>query len=204
MDLPAVIMDLPAATNKPPHHHGPPRHHGPPTIMGHPTIAATIAATIMGHPTIMDLPTIMGRPAADTTDHPAADTTDQPAANTTDPQPSPIAGEQFRNPLTQRYSTVAMSANFSEEYRARLFRWLWTILAREQCALGITTITPQQIDEMRQHINDVDLDAVHRAEQETRPTTSWPTFTSLEHSAPSPNPSSTSAPPPASCKTMPT
>ena len=61
----------------------------------------------------------------------------------------------YQSPLSSRYATKAMLANFSDRRRALLWRDLWIALARAEAELGLA-ITPAQITalvEAREHID---------------------------------------------------
>ncbi|TVQ79746.1 MAG: adenylosuccinate lyase [Bradymonadales bacterium] len=66
---------------------------------------------------------------------------------------------EYRNPLTTRYASTAMSRIFSEHHRASLWRRLWIVLAEEQKKLGLK-IRPDQIAEMKKQESKIDFDRV--------------------------------------------
>jgi adenylosuccinate lyase len=59
-----------------------------------------------------------------------------------------------------------MSALFSEKERAATFRHLWIILAQIEQKLGLE-ISQTQIDEMIEHVYDIDLERIHEIEKIT-------------------------------------
>lgn len=73
----------------------------------------------------------------------------------------------WRSPLSERYASPAMLANFSE--RAKITRWrrLWIELARNERDLGLS-ISAEQIAELEAHVDEIDLAAAARYERELR------------------------------------
>ncbi len=77
------------------------------------------------------------------------------------------SSERYESPLTARYSSLAMQRLWSARHKAVLWRRLWLALAEEQARLGLN-IPDTALEEMRSHIDDVDLDAVAQYEQKFR------------------------------------
>jgi len=75
--------------------------------------------------------------------------------------------ELFVSPLVGRWATDEMCRNFGELHRFRVWRRIWIALAEAQRQLGLP-IRQEQIDEMRAHADDVDLDLARRYERELR------------------------------------
>ncbi|MBK8249188.1 MAG: adenylosuccinate lyase [Gemmatimonadetes bacterium] len=73
----------------------------------------------------------------------------------------------YSSPLAQRYASAAMLALWSPQRRYGLWRRLWLTLAEEQTALGVA-IPPAAIDQMRDHLDDIDFDAVAAYEKRFR------------------------------------
>lgn len=73
----------------------------------------------------------------------------------------------WRSPLSERYASPQMLANFSE--RAKITRWrrLWIALAECERDLGLA-ITKEQIAELVAHVDDIDLAAAAKYERELR------------------------------------
>lgn len=73
----------------------------------------------------------------------------------------------WRSPLSERYASPAMLANFSE--RAKITRWrrLWIALAECERELGLA-ITREQIAELEAHVDEIDLATAARYERELR------------------------------------
>lgn len=74
---------------------------------------------------------------------------------------------RYQSPLGTRYASPPMQAVWSPQHRAQLWRQLWLALAEEQKRLGLE-IPDAAIREMREHLDDVDLDAVRGYEQRFR------------------------------------
>jgi adenylosuccinate lyase len=69
----------------------------------------------------------------------------------------------YESPLSSRYATKAMLANFSDRRRALLWRDLWIALARAEAELGLA-ITPEQIAALERVREDIDFDRVAKLE----------------------------------------
>ncbi len=73
----------------------------------------------------------------------------------------------YVSPFSSRYASQAMQRIYSDEMRAKTWRSLWVILAESQMELGLN-ITPNQVEEMRAHAEDIDFDAVATYEKQLR------------------------------------
>ncbi len=74
---------------------------------------------------------------------------------------------QYTNPLTTRYASRRMSALWGPQRRHSTWRRLWVWLAEAQAELGLA-ITPEQIEELREKVDDIDFEAAGRYEREKR------------------------------------
>jgi adenylosuccinate lyase len=83
------------------------------------------------------------------------------AIDPTDPSTS------WRSPLSERYASPGMLANFSERTKVARWRRLWIALADCERELGLS-ITREQVAELEAHVDDVDLAAAARYERELR------------------------------------
>ena len=63
---------------------------------------------------------------------------------------------RFASPFAWRYGSEAMRRIWSEEYKHRLWRRIWVMLAEVQCEAGL--LSQKQVDELRAHQNDVDVE----------------------------------------------
>ena len=75
--------------------------------------------------------------------------------------------DQYESPLSSRYASRYMLELFSPDTRYRTWRRLWTALAKAEMELGLP-VTPEQVRELSEHIDDIDYEAVARREKETR------------------------------------
>lgn len=73
----------------------------------------------------------------------------------------------YENPLITRYASREMAQLWSTDHRSRLWRKLWVVLAEEEKALGLQ-ISDQQIEELRAHQDNLNLDVAARYEREKR------------------------------------
>jgi adenylosuccinate lyase len=78
-----------------------------------------------------------------------------------------MAGDTYESPLAGRYAGTAMKRLWSPLHIACTWRRLWLWLAEAQHELGLG-VTQGQLDGMRAHLDDVDLDDIRRRERETR------------------------------------
>ena len=74
----------------------------------------------------------------------------------------------YQNPLITRYASRDMARLWSEQSRIEKWRELWLALAEAQQELGLELIQNNQLDEMRQHLTDIDFEAAAKYEQELR------------------------------------
>ena len=77
------------------------------------------------------------------------------------------ADENYQSPLSGRYASEAMRANFSDQRRFTTWRALWIALAEAEQALGLP-IEDAQIAELRAHAADIDVESVARHERALR------------------------------------
>jgi adenylosuccinate lyase len=73
----------------------------------------------------------------------------------------------YQNPLNTRYASKEMSFIFSDDYKFSTWRKLWVALAESEMQLGLN-ITEQQIEELKQHIYDINYEDAEKREKETR------------------------------------
>jgi len=73
----------------------------------------------------------------------------------------------YRSPLSERYASAAMRANFSDQRKFTTWRELWISLAEHQRDLGLD-ITAEQLAELRAHAEDLNLEVAARYEKELR------------------------------------
>ena len=69
----------------------------------------------------------------------------------------------YENPLISRYASAEMSETWSPQRKFSTWRRLWVALAEAEAELGLP-ISPEQIAELRQHVDDIDFDAAWQYE----------------------------------------
>ena len=75
--------------------------------------------------------------------------------------------DTWSSPLAERYASKAMLALWSPDRRYGLWRRLWLALAEGERELGVS-IPDDALAQMRQHLDDIDYDAVAKYEKEFR------------------------------------
>ncbi len=75
--------------------------------------------------------------------------------------------KEYQNPLISRYASKEMSFIFSEDYKFSTWRKLWVALAESEMELGLN-ISPEQVEELREHIYDINYEDSEKREKETR------------------------------------
>lgn len=75
--------------------------------------------------------------------------------------------EKYENPLCTRYADKDMQYVFSPDMKFSTWRKLWIALAEAEMELGLP-IKQSQIDEMKQHIYDINYDDAAKREKEVR------------------------------------
>ncbi len=78
-----------------------------------------------------------------------------------------MTAENYSNPLIERYSSATMSRIFSPQKKFGTWRKLWLALAESQQQLGLT-ISDQQLQEMRDHLKDIDFEKAAEYERKLR------------------------------------
>ncbi len=73
----------------------------------------------------------------------------------------------YRNPLTDRYAGKEMSFIWSPQHKHSTWRRLWLTLAKCEKNLGLP-ISDLQIEQLSQHLDDIDFDRVAALEKELR------------------------------------
>lgn len=75
--------------------------------------------------------------------------------------------DAWSSPLAERYASKTMLALWSPDRRYGLWRRLWLALAEGERELGVA-IPDEALAQMRQHLDDIDYDAVAKYEKEFR------------------------------------
>lgn len=71
--------------------------------------------------------------------------------------------DRYESPLSSRYASRYMLELFSSDTRVKTWRRLWVSLAKAERSLGLP-ITAEQIQEMEEHLNEIDYDCVRERE----------------------------------------
>jgi len=74
--------------------------------------------------------------------------------------------ENYLSPLSWRYAGEEMRYIWSEMHKRRLWRRIWVALARAQSEFGL--VTTAQVEELASHIDDVDIPAALKLEEELK------------------------------------
>ncbi len=73
----------------------------------------------------------------------------------------------YESPLSARYADAEMKFLFSPDKKFRTWRRLWIALAEAEMELGLP-VTQEQIDEMKQHADDINYDVAEAREKIVR------------------------------------
>ncbi len=84
-----------------------------------------------------------------------------------------MSNDRYVSPLSERYSSKEMQYIFSPEKKFRTWRRLWIALAETEMELGLSqdgkpVITQEQIDELKEHKDDINFDVAKAREKEVR------------------------------------
>ena len=74
---------------------------------------------------------------------------------------------KYSSPLTSRYASPEMAYNFSNDKKFSTWRKLWLYLASAEFELGLPDISKKQLDQMKEHLEDIDY-VVAEAEEKRR------------------------------------
>lgn len=78
--------------------------------------------------------------------------------------PEQFTHETFLSPFTWRYGSEEMRRIWSERYKRQLWRRIWVALAEAEQEAGL--VTQEQVDDLRAHVNDIDLERAQQIEAE--------------------------------------
>ncbi|MCO4762292.1 MAG: adenylosuccinate lyase [Myxococcales bacterium] len=78
----------------------------------------------------------------------------------------PYDHSTYLSPFTWRYGSPEMRTIWSEEHKRRTWRRIWVALAGAQCDAGL--VTDAQVDDLRAHASEIDLDTAHAIEAEIK------------------------------------
>ena len=75
--------------------------------------------------------------------------------------------DRYISPLSERYASPEMQYIFSQDMKFKTWRKLWIALAESEKELGLD-ITDEQINELKDHVNDVDYEKAAEYEKKLR------------------------------------
>ena len=78
-----------------------------------------------------------------------------------------MSTERYVSPLSERYASKEMQYIFSPDMKFRTWRKLWIALAETEKELGLN-ITQEQIDELKEHAEDINYDVAKERERQVR------------------------------------
>jgi len=74
----------------------------------------------------------------------------------------------YQEPLVSRYTSSEMQELFSEHFKFTTWRRCWVALAEAQHELGLELVTRAMVEELKEHIEDIDFDIAAAKEKEIR------------------------------------
>ena len=75
--------------------------------------------------------------------------------------------ERYQSPLSERYASREMQYIFSQDKKFKTWRKLWIALAETEKELGLS-ITEEQIEELKEHAEDINYEVAREREKEVR------------------------------------
>ena len=75
--------------------------------------------------------------------------------------------DRYNSPLSERYASKEMQYIFSPDMKFKTWRRLWIALAESEMELGLN-ITQEQIDELKEHAEDINYDVAKEREKIVR------------------------------------
>ncbi|HUT09679.1 MAG TPA: adenylosuccinate lyase [Thermoguttaceae bacterium] len=79
----------------------------------------------------------------------------------------PSQPTQYQNPLITRYASAEMSEVWSPQRKFSTWRRLWVALAEAEAELGLP-ISARQIQQLKEHVDDIDFEAAGQYERRLR------------------------------------
>ena len=78
-----------------------------------------------------------------------------------------MSTDRYQSPLSERYASKEMQYIFSPDMKFRTWRKLWIALAETEKELGLA-ITDEQIEELKDHAEDINYDVAKEREKQVR------------------------------------
>lgn len=75
--------------------------------------------------------------------------------------------DSYESPLNSRYASKEMKYIFSPDKKFKTWRRLWVALAEAEMELGLS-VTPEQVKELKEHMDDINYDVAEAREKEVR------------------------------------
>lgn len=84
-----------------------------------------------------------------------------------------MSTDRYVSPLSERYASKEMQYIFSPDMKFTTWRKLWIALAETEMELGLSqngkpVITPDQVEELKVHVSDINYDVAKAREKEVR------------------------------------
>ncbi|MCH5281604.1 MAG: adenylosuccinate lyase [Lachnospiraceae bacterium] len=84
-----------------------------------------------------------------------------------------MSTDRYVSPLSERYASREMQYIFSPDMKFTTWRKLWIALAETEMELGLSqngkpVITPDQVEELKAHVSDINYDVAKAREKEVR------------------------------------
>ena len=84
-----------------------------------------------------------------------------------------MSTDRYSSPLSERYASKEMQNIFSQDMKFTTWRKLWIALAETEMELGLSengkpVITQEMIDEMKEHVDDINYDVAVEREKQVR------------------------------------
>ena len=76
--------------------------------------------------------------------------------------------DKYQSPLSERYASREMQFIFSPDKKFKTWRKLWIALAETEYELGLSSVTPEQIEELKAHQDDINFEVAKEREKEVR------------------------------------
>ena len=74
--------------------------------------------------------------------------------------------DKYQSPLSERYASREMQFIFSPDKKFKTWRKLWIALAETEYELGLSSVTPEQIEELKAHQDDINFEVAKEREKE--------------------------------------
>ena len=79
-----------------------------------------------------------------------------------------MSTDRYVSPLSERYASKEMQFIFSPDMKFRTWRKLWIALAETEMELGLKQITPEMIEELKAHQDDINYEEAKEQEKKVR------------------------------------